>query len=143
MSFNKADWKQIREDFSTIQWSDELNKDDINDICEKFEEIVINTTQKYTPRHECRRKNPQSTVPMDRRRLHRQKRRQNQKINILKYINPCDLSQSTKDRRISELNRLKLKVESEINDSIKLEKLKKEETMLKKFYMHTLKGTAK
>ena len=120
LNFQKAEWTKIREELSLVKWS-ELLPDDmtVGDMCDYFEKQVTTTCAKHTPERKGTTKG--NSVPRNRLKLIRKRKKVQAKINYMKYVKPPS-SQRILDKQINK----KHNIEGEIKQLIKEELDKKE-----------------
>lgn len=123
LNFNKADWEKIRETFESVDWST-LEGKPVTDMVNDFENIVIDTCEKNTPKHKVKSRN-KNNIPADRRALIKLKSNLNHKINLHKYVLP-----QKSNKKIEDLAARKAEVEEKIKQSIEDETRRKEIKML-------------
>ena len=124
----KADWEKIRTELQSVNWDDELNYEDIEEVYKHFEEKVTNVCAKYTPKRQ--RQKPRQKIPKSRLALIRKKKNVSAKINLYKYVK-SNIKPDQREKNIERLVKKKLEIEEEIKKSLKNEQLQKEIEALK------------
>ena len=130
-NWNKSKWQNVRDDLANVNWEQLLNNaPTVTEMNTIFNETIISVASKHSVKHNIK-STKRNMIPPERRKLLKQKRRLNSKINCLKYTN----SNKSKDQIEKELNKYnaeKEKIETELKYSIIEEQLRKEVEILDK-----------
>ena len=128
LNFEKAEWSKIKDELSAIKWNEVLVDDlSAKEMCTSLHDKLYTICAKHTP---VRKKQTKvNSIPRNRLKLIRKRKKINSKINLLKYIE-VNTSQRTQCK-IEKLEKKKFEVESNIKELIKEEIYKKEIDALK------------
>ena len=130
-NWNKADWVKIREELGNHNWNQLLNCESVTDMCNIFEETVIEISSKFT-KHQDTPRSRQSKIPSDRMALIKNKKRVNSKINRIKYLGQPRKSPEQTKSSLDNLYKQKVIIEEAMKQSIKTEQSREEEKILNK-----------
>ena len=124
----KAKWENIKEELQNVNWDEELNSEDIEEVYKQFEIKVTSVCAKHTPKRQ--RKKPKSIIPRERLKLIRLKKNIKRKINMYKYVKK-DENADKREKIIGSLTQKKTEIEANIKISIDCEIEAKEREALK------------
>lgn len=119
LNLEKADWKSIREELSLIDWKVLFKDASIESMCSKLEEKLLSICSKFAPERMGPTK--KSSIPRNRLKLIRKRKRINSTINYLKYV-----KKTVPKEKLDKLNKKKLDIEAEMKELINIEIYKKE-----------------
>ena len=125
LNLNKADYDSIRSEFNKIDWKQNLEGKDVDEMLEYINHEIFDACTKHAP--EKKSKSNKLYIPPKRRSLLKKKKRINSGINVCKYLKPLG-----HENKLRKLNKKRAEIEIEIRDSIREEKVKKEMDVIKK-----------
>ena len=126
VNLNKADWNAIQNDLSKVNWKDELQSKDVDELYNVVKNNLITVCKKHAPTR-LASKNKNFYIPPKRRSLLKVKKRLNAKINLCKY-----LARPGYEDKLKRLNNRRSLLEIEIRDSIREEARRKEMEVIEK-----------
>lgn len=127
VNLNRADWDGVRNELSTINWTEYLKDKNIDDTNMLIRKSLTDACCKHAPKHP-NKSTQKLYIPPKRRTLLKLKKRLNHKINVCKYLKPP----GTTKEKIDKLNKRRGQIELDIRDSLKEEAIKKEADVINK-----------
>ena len=126
LNLNKANWDEIRNDLSLVNWDDALHSEDVNVLYNVIKEKLVTACTNHAPARLTPTKN-KLHIPPKRRSLLKIKKRLNGKINLCKY-----LAIPEEEEKLKRLEKRRCLLEIDIRDSIREEARKKEMQVIEK-----------
>ena len=92
LNFDKAEWTPIKEELSEVKWKELFTNDmSVENMSELLEEKIFTISEKHTPKRTQAEK--KSTIPRNRLKLIRKRKRLKSSLNFEKYVKPIKSKQ--------------------------------------------------